>query len=88
MIFILFFWSNFINRPSILFLGGDVALVHKYLHTRYVDLGTRLIPGTYVLIRVLGVLFFLGGGMLPWFISIDIPGIRILGAGSYQVHTS
>ena len=38
--------SNFINRPSVLFWGGDVALVHKYLH------------------------------------------IRILGAGSYQVHTS
>ena len=42
----MFFWSNFINRPSILFGGGDAALVYKYLH------------------------------------------IRILGVGSYQVHTS
>ena len=35
--FILFFRSNFINRPSVLFLGGDVALVHKYLVYIYVS---------------------------------------------------
>ena len=35
---------------SVLFGGGDVALVHKYLHILRTYLGSRLILGTYELI--------------------------------------
>ena len=53
LFYILFFWSNFINRPSDLFWGGVVALVHRYLHIRILGPGKRKkekkkeVPGSY-----------------------------------------
>ena len=38
------------NRPSVLFGGGDVALVQKYLHIRILGAGSYQVPGTYELI--------------------------------------
>ena len=43
LFFILFFFSNFINRPSVIFLGGGVALVHKYRHMRILGPGTSFV---------------------------------------------
>ena len=44
---ILFFWSNFINRPSVRFFG-DAALVHKYQHIRILGPGTSKLSCIYV----------------------------------------
>ena len=32
--------SNFMNRPSVIFFGGNVALVPKYRHIRILGPGT------------------------------------------------
>ena len=69
LFFILFFLSNFINRPSVLFWGGDVALVHKYRHIRILGPGTSFVFGA---ISSIGLLFFVFLGMQPWYISTNI----------------
>ena len=74
MIYILFFWSNFINRPSVLLGGGDDALVHTvsiYTYVSWEPADTRYIR--------------FGGDVA---LVHKYLHIRILGAGSYQVHTS
>ena len=80
LFFILFFFSNFINRPSVIFLGGGCSPGTQV--PTYTYLGTRYIFCFFGAISSIGLLFFVFLGMQPWYIYLHI---RILGPGTSKL---
>ena len=80
LFFILFFLSNFINRPSVLFWGGDVAVVHKYRHIRILGPGTSFVFCSNFINRP-SVLRFFGDAALVH----KYQHIHILGPGTSKL---